>query len=109
MDVELSFKWMIHIELKSETEGLITAAQDQAPGTRYYSNHIIKQGVTESETWRMCHIHPETVKHIISVSQTRAEKYLNRHNQEAAQLHIDICKHFCIKKDMQNWYQHNPE
>ena len=29
VDVELSFKWMKHTELKGETEGLITAAQDQ--------------------------------------------------------------------------------
>ena len=29
VDVELSFKWMKHTGLKGETEGLITAAQDQ--------------------------------------------------------------------------------
>ena len=32
--VELSFKWMKHTGLKGETEGLITAAQDQALNTR---------------------------------------------------------------------------
>ena len=45
--VELSFKWMKHTGLKGETEGLITAAQDQALNTRYYSRHIIKQGTTD--------------------------------------------------------------
>ena len=30
VDVELSFKWMKHTGLKGETEGLITAEQDQA-------------------------------------------------------------------------------
>ena len=47
VDVELSFKWMKHTGLKGETEGLITAAQDQALNTRYYSKHIIKQGTTD--------------------------------------------------------------
>ena len=57
VDVELSFEWMKHIGLKGETEGLITAAQDQALNTRYYSKHIIKQGTTER--CRMCHTQPE--------------------------------------------------
>ena len=33
MDIELSFEWMKHTGLKGETEGLITAAQDQALNT----------------------------------------------------------------------------
>ena len=94
--------------LKRETEGLITAAQDQALNTRYYSKHIIKQGSTDR--CRMCHTQVETVEHIISGCQTlAADKYLNRHNQVAAQLHLDICKHYAIKVDAQHWYQHNPE
>ena len=35
VDVELSFEWMKHTGFKGETEGLITAAQDQALNTRY--------------------------------------------------------------------------
>ena len=64
VDVELSFEWMNHTGLKGETGGLITAAQDQALNTKYYSKHIIKQGTTDR--WRMCHTQPETVQHIIS-------------------------------------------
>ena len=63
VDVELSFKWMKHTRHKGETEGLITAAQDLALNTRYYSKHIIKQGNTHR--CRMCHTQPETVEHII--------------------------------------------
>ena len=58
VDVELSFKWVRHTGLKGETEGLITAAQDQALNTRYYSKHIIKEGTTDR--CRMCHTQPET-------------------------------------------------
>ena len=42
VDQEMSFQWMKYTGLKGETEGLITAAQDQALNTRYYSKHIIK-------------------------------------------------------------------
>ena len=47
VDQEMSFQWMKYTGLKGETEGLITAAQDQALNTRYYSKHIIKQGSTD--------------------------------------------------------------
>ena len=47
VDVEISFHWMKHTGFKGETEGLITAAQDQAFNTRYYSKHIIKQEATD--------------------------------------------------------------
>ena len=108
VDVELSFKWMKHTGLKGETEGLITAAQNQALNTRYYSKHIIKQGTTDR--CRMCHTQTETVENIISGYQTLAEdQYLNRHNHVAAQLHLDICRHYGIRVEEECWYQHKPE
>ena len=108
VDQEMSFQWMKYTGLKGETEGLITAAQDQALNARYYSKHIIKQGSTDR--CRMYHTQAESVEHIISGCQTLAAgKYLNRHNQVAAQLHLDICKHYAIKVDAQHWYKHNPE
>ena len=86
VDVELSFEWMKHAGCKGESEGLITAAQDQALNTRYYSKHNIKQGTTDR--CRMCHTQPETVEHIIlGCQKLAADQYLNRHNQVAAQLH----------------------
>ena len=108
VDVELPFEWMKHNGLKGETEGLITAAQDQALNTRYYSKHIIKQGTTNRR--RMCHTQPETVEHMISGCETlAADQYLNRRNQVAAQLHLDICRHYGIKVEAECWYQHKPE
>ena len=51
VDVELSFEWMKHTGLKGETEGLITAAQDQALNTRYNSkmHHQAKEPQTDAE------------------------------------------------------------
>ena len=108
VDVELSFKRMKHTGLKGDTEGLTTAAQDQALNTRYYSKHIIKQGTTGR--CGMCHTQPETVEHIISGCQTlAADQYLNRYNHVAAQLHLDICRQYVIKVEAECWYQHKPE
>ena len=102
VDVELSFQLREHTGLKGETEELITAAQDQALNTRYYSKHIIKQETTD---WcRMCHTQPETVEHIIFGCQTlAADQYLNRHNQVAAPLDLDICKYYGIKVEAKHW------
>ena len=106
--VELSFEWMKHTVLKGEAEGLITAVQDQAHNTRYYSKQIIKQGTTDQCS--MYHTQPETVEHIISTCQTlAADQYLSRHNQVASQLHLEICKHYGIKMEAKLWYQHKPE
>ena len=108
VDVELSFEWKRHAGLKGEIEGLITAAWDEALNMRYYSKYIIKQGTTDR--CRMCHTQPETVQHIISGCQTlAADQYLNRHNQVAAQSHLDICRHYGIKAEAECWYQHKPE
>ena len=77
IDIQQSFYWNKHSGLKIETEGLITAEQDQALNTRYYNKHIMKDGHTDR--CRMCHSQPETVEHIISGCLTlAADWYLNR-------------------------------
>ena len=96
-DKELSFEWM-------KQTGLITVAQDHALNTTYYSKHIIKLGTTDQ--CRMCQSQLETVEHISECQTLVADQYLNRHNQVAAQLHLDICKHYNIKVKAQHWYQH---
>ena len=108
VDIEQSFQWMKHSGLKGETEGLIISAQDQAINTRYQSKHIYHQSITD--ICRMCHHEKETVTHIMAgCSVLAADQYLNRHNKVAAQLHLDICKHYGIKIKAENWYQHEPE
>ena len=105
--VEQSFQWMKHYWLKGKMEGLIVGSQDQALNTRYYCKHIMKQGLTDK--CRICHSQPETLEQIISWCQTLvAEKYLNRYNLLAAQLHLDICKYCDTQLDAQYWYEHKP-
>ena len=58
----------------------------------------------------MCQSQPEIVEHIISGYQALAtDQYLNRYTQVAAQLHLDICKHYNIKVKAQYWYLHKSE
>ena len=107
-DISQSFQWMKYTGLKGETEGLIIAAQDLALNARYYCKHVVKQGATDK--CKMFHGHPETVENIIAGCQTLAsDKYLDRHNMAAAQLHLDICKHYNMQVSAKQWYEHKPE
>ena len=95
IDLDQSFQWMKCVGLKSETEGLVVAAQDQALKTRYYSKHIMKEGTMDK--CRMCHQMPDTAKHIMAGCQKlAATQYLDRHNKVATVLHMDICKYYGI-------------
>ena len=38
-----------------------------------------------------------------------SSRSVSYHNQEAAQLHLDICRHYGIKVEAECWYQHKPE
>ena len=88
-------------------EGLITGAQDRALNTRYYSKHITKRDATDM--CHVCHHQLETVEHITSVCLVlAAEVYPNRHNYLAAQLYLDIGRHYGVNLDVKTWYEHEP-
>ena len=60
-------------KLKKETEGLITAAQDQALRTNSIKNRIDKQQL--SPACRLCGKRDETVSHIVAECKMLAQKY----------------------------------
>ena len=68
--------------LKSETEGFIIAAQDQAIKTNYYRCNILNDG-----TDPMCRIrgqYQETIDHIVAGCPELAKtEYLHRHDKAA--------------------------
>ena len=72
VDQEMSFQWMRYTGLKEETEGLITAAQDQALNARYYSKHISKQG--SIDRCRMRHTQVGSVERISGCQTLAADK-----------------------------------
>ena len=72
--------------LKSETEGLIIAAQDQSLATKSYHHRIIKDDADPKCT--MCKEFEKTVDHIVAGCPVLAKtEYVQRHDRAAGYLH----------------------
>ncbi|XP_068222045.1 uncharacterized protein [Palaemon carinicauda] len=94
-------------ELKKETEGIITAAQDQALRTRYVQRTIDRNNI--SPTCKKCNTKKETINHIASECPVLAQnQYKKRQDSVAKALYWNLCKKHqlpCSSK----WYEHQPE
>ena len=75
VDQEMSFQWMKYTGLKGETEGIITAAEDQALNTRYNSKYIIKQGATDRCRMAI----PRHIGVVLGVGITPDERWQQHH------------------------------
>jgi len=62
VDIEQSYSWLKSGDIKGETESTIVAAQDQAIGTNYFKNKILKEEI-ENKCW-LCKQHEETIDHL---------------------------------------------
>ena len=79
-------KWLKSSGLKSETEGLIIAAQDQSLMTKQYQSKIIKNGM--SPKCRLCNEYDETIDHIVSGCPVLAKsEFIQRNNKAASYMH----------------------
>ena len=102
-----TWEWLRRGELKKETEGLITAAQDQSLRTNVMKARIDKSHV--SSMCRMCNAAEETVFHIVSECRVHAQtEYKGRHDKLAKVIHWDLCKKYGVKVQSK-WYDHVPE
>lgn len=107
VDKELTYAWLKKAHLKSPTEALITAAQDQAINTNYHSAKILKQG--NSAKCRLCKTEDETIQHIISGCEILANKeYKNRHNTICRYVHWILSKENNLEHTEQ-WWKHKPQ
>jgi hypothetical protein len=68
VDIEAPNKRLTRADLFAETEGFLTAIQDQVRLTRNYKNYILKQPNT-GELCRRCRKEPETIHHITAVCE----------------------------------------
>ena len=101
------YRWIRNGYMKKETEGLITAAQDQALPTRWRKVHIEKQAGTPM--CRMCDQREETIFHILSECSKLAQSdYRKRHDKVAQNVHWNLCKKFDLPH-AKNWYDHVAE
>ncbi|XP_067035460.1 uncharacterized protein [Acropora muricata] len=100
-------QWLKSGGLKSETEGFIIAAQDQAIKTNYYRRNILNDGT--DPMCRICGQYQETIDHIVAGCPELAKtEYLHRHDKAASYLHWNICKELNINVE-EKWYEHEPQ
>ena len=93
IDETETHKWLKSSGLKSETEGLIIAAQDQSLMTKQYQSEIIKNGANPK--CRLCNEYNETIDHIVSGCPVLAKlEFMQRHDQAASYMHWKVCKAF---------------
>ena len=86
-----SWRWLKKAYLKSETEGLLVAAQDQVLPTRWRKATVEK--VIANPMCRVCGEKPETIMHILSECKCLAQReYKKRHDRIASEVHWYLCK-----------------
>ena len=95
-----TWSWLCRGQLKKETEGLITAAQDQALRTNSIKAYIDEQNIPP--TCRLCGVREETVSHIVAECKMLLQKHYHlwRHDKVAAVIHWKLCE--------RKWYDHKP-
>ncbi|XP_068240020.1 uncharacterized protein [Palaemon carinicauda] len=100
-------QWLLRGELKKETEGMITAAQDQVLRTRYIQRMI--GGNNISSICMNCNTKNKTINHIASECPALAEnQYQKRHDSVAKALHWSLCKKHQLSCSDKR-YEHQPE
>jgi hypothetical protein len=95
-DMGLSYQWLNKCDIRSNTEALILAAQEQALNTKYMSKRIYH--TTTDSRCRMCLQHDETISHLTSgCSKLAGTSYMERHNYVASIVYKAICSEYNIE------------
>ena len=91
-----SWGWLKRGILKKETEGLLTAAQDQELRTNSIKNRIDEEDV--SPMCRLCGEREETVSHIVAECKKLAQREYKmwRHDKVGQVIHWKLCQKFNI-------------
>ena len=93
--------------IKTETESLIMAAQEQALNCNSVKKDIY--GLKVSDKCRLCGKNVESITHIVSACSMLAQRdYKRRHDKVCLNLHWNLCKKYGINV-VDKWYQHKPE
>ena len=109
VDTEASNKWPINADLFAETEGFLTAIQDQVILTRNYKKHILKQPDTE-ELCRRCGKESETIQHITAACEQLAPTdCVKRHDGLAKIIHRKLVEAAELIDDKSPYYKYTLE
>jgi len=92
----------------AETQGFLTAIQDQVILTRNYKKHILKQPDTD-ELCRRCGKESETIQHITAASEQLAPtEYVKRHDGLAKVIHQKLAEVAELIEDKSSYYKYTP-
>ena len=108
VDTEASNKWLTNADLFAETEGFLTAIQDQVILTRNYKKYILKQPDTD-ELCRRCGKKLETIQHITAACEQLAPtEYVKRHDGPAKIIHQKLAEAAEIIDVKSPYYKYTP-
>ena len=102
-----TWDWLRKGELKKETEGMITVAQDLALRTNAIKAKVEKQNL--SPLCRMCSEKDESMGHLVGeCSKLPQAEYKHRHDNVARMIHWNITHSYSLDLSSK-WYQHKPK
>ena len=102
-----TWDWLRKGELKKETEGMITVAQDLALRTNAMKAKVEKQNL--SPLCRMCSEIDESMGHLVGeCSKLPQAEYKHRHDNVARMIHWNITHSYSLDVSSK-WYQHKPK
>jgi hypothetical protein len=101
-------KWLTNADLFAETEGFLTAIQDQVILTRLYKKYILKQPNID-EMRRRCEKELETIQHITAACEQLAPtEYIKRHDGVAKVIHQKLAEAAELTEDKCPYYRYKP-
>jgi hypothetical protein len=108
VDIEASNKWLTSADLFAETEGFLTAIQDQVILTRNYKKYILKQPNFD-ELRRRCGKESETSQHITAACEQQAStEYVKRHDGVAKVIHQKLGEAAELIEDRSLYHNYTP-
>ena len=98
--------WIRKGYLRKETEGFISAAQEQALRTNWVKKNIDDQDV--SEKCRKYGEKDESITHLIAECEKLAQRdYKQRHDNITRIVHLELCQKFGLVGKIK-WYNQKP-
>jgi hypothetical protein len=99
-------KWLTNADLFAETEGFLTAIQDQVILRRNYKKYILKQPNID-KMCRRCGREPEMIQHITEACEQLAPtEYLKRHDEVAKVMHQKLTEAAELTEDKCPYYRY---
>lgn len=108
-DAKMSTLYLSRGVLMMETEGFLSAIQDQVIATRNYRRYILHQEIP-TDLCRMCHERPESIQHLTSGCSYLAPKdHKNRHDDVAKVFHQEIMIKYGKLTEKMPYYKYQPK